>query len=167
MVERGGERKGRKRKLSRGGGVHSTRENVKQWTSIKSARDRGTMCVAVNRVWERAWSVFLHECFSVFALCELNMHKGSITQQEHNPSHDAVTSFWNRPSGLQGLPEGFGVFMNLKCLYCPVFFIALKSQKIAVGSYWVISTLTQLGSVGGFGFDFPSKYIASLILFMR
>ena len=89
------------------------------------------MCVARKRE-ECERERGLHFCMSARGICvvALNMQKASITQAGNNPSHDdGVTSFWNRPSGLQGQPGGLRGFLGgLKCLGSPSF-IAMDTQK--------------------------------------
>ena len=71
----------------------------------------------------RAGSQFLHECLGVFALWCSTCKKANSTQAENNPSHDGVTFFWNRLSGLRGHEES-----PIKCsLSLPV--IAMDAEK--------------------------------------
>lgn len=121
--EKGRRKEGRKRKKKwTGGGLHSTRENVKQRTSIKSVRDRARMCVAEREsVRESVRCIFAWVPWSI-CIVVLNMQKARITQVGNNPSRDKVTSFWNRPSGLNKLPGGLWVFMGLKCAKSLFFF---------------------------------------------
>lgn len=85
------------------------------------------MCVAEKRECETERG--LRFCMSAPGIlhCRAQHAKASITQVGNNPSHDGVTSFWNRPSGLRGQRGGPWVFRALKCLYPP--FIATDTQK--------------------------------------
>lgn len=116
-------RKGGKKKTGGGGGCIFNK-GKRQTVNIHKVSE-GRMLNVCGRKRECERERGLHFCMSAseYLYCWAQHAKG-----QHHASHDEVTSFWNRPSGLQGRPGGLCVFICLKCLHSS-YFIAMDTQQ--------------------------------------